>query len=95
MPGKVIVYQNTTLNNKTLSEHLKSEPIQLLINRDFIGHAEGSVYLDHGERISEIYLKEYAHYHFGMNGKSLTKWTKHANATTANFTLSNVLIANA
>ena len=74
MPGSLIIFQQNKLGDLTTFDMVKNGEITIIINRDQHKHAEGMVYLDHGESISELTNKLYEYYKFNVNDKTLTKW---------------------
>ena len=75
MPGRLIpFYNNSQQLYYTTKDIQTTAPLEFVINRDSNGHAEGTVFLDGGEEMSELEGKEYEFYKFMLNNKTLTKW---------------------
>lgn len=76
-PGRIIPYVNSSMNSyNTTQQVIESKLIDLQINRDNDGQAEGSIYLSDGISQSQLDNKEYEYYQFKLSGKSLKKWNK-------------------
>jgi hypothetical protein len=70
--------------------------MDLVVNRDVNGHATGKAFLDHGISLSELNNREYEHYEFRLNGKSLTKWNLNEDVqASTGFGMSKLIVTNA
>jgi len=96
MPGKILLHNSQVEDNfMTTSDVFTNHNISLLVNRDSNNHAEGKIFLDHGESVSELVNKLYEHFEIIVNQKSIKKLNLNSDSISKNFTLSNIVIANA
>jgi len=83
-PGYMVPFQKQTAvsNTKynTTADVLAHAPLSLVANRDSDGHAQGKLFLDGGETLSELNNKEYEHYEFHLSANSLKKWVLNVDA---------------
>ena len=78
------------------TEDLLHTPIQMIVNRDLNGHAEGKLFLDDGYTLDQLNRGNYASYEFQLGGKTLKKWIQNWNLDyTQEGSLESVVITNA
>ena len=72
-PGKLIIFQFNFDNPAMTTVDIFNKDITLLVSRDSNGYAEGKTFLDLGETLSELSMKQYEYYNFKLSGKVLKK----------------------
>lgn len=78
------------------TEQLHNTGVNLIVNRDGDGYAEGKLFIDEGKMISELTKKDYEHFEFKLVNKTLQKLTLNTDfISTGRQNLSSVVIADA
>jgi hypothetical protein len=98
MPGKIIPWQNNTDHSIKLANVMATnDSISLVVNRDRLkgNSASGSLFLDHGELVSELVNKEYQHYNVRLEAKSIKFEALNPDAKDAYVGLKSIIIPNA
>lgn len=71
MPGKIIAFQNNSDGSIMNIHQLVNAPITILVNPDDNDYAEGSLFLDQGESLSELNNRNFEYYNFLFSQKAL------------------------
>ena len=68
----------------------------MIANRDEQGHAEGEIFIDEGDSLSELSTQTYEYYQFQLSAGSIKKWVKNTkNAGPVGKGIDSFVIANA
>lgn len=96
-PGHMITYQPNGSNKfNTTADVISTATISLVANRDENGHAEGKLFKDGGESLTELSAHLYEYYEFHLSAGSLKKWILNEGATAQVGTgISELIITNA
>jgi hypothetical protein len=69
----MIPWQNNSDGSINTTKELRSRPVSLVVNRDRNGYAEGKLFLDKNNTISELTKQEHEYYTFQMSANSIHK----------------------
>lgn len=86
MPGKITTKQ---MGDFMTTSDLKDNLFTLIVNRDSLGHAEGTLYVDDGVSLDQAY--DYMEFQFSAT--SLKRWVKGESSNVKN--MDSLIIANA
>jgi hypothetical protein len=96
MPGRVIAFQNNSDESITSVHQLINSPISLVVNLDNNDFAKGSLFLDQGEKLSELNNWDYEYYHLHVSKKSIqVQFQEGHRGSQTDYTLDSIKILNA
>jgi len=93
-PGSMIPYYTNQNDQLMLASEFINEPISLVFNRDDNGYAEGTVFLDKGEKLSDL-GGNYEYYQVKMASNSINMLFAAGTLASMDQTLESIVITNA